>query len=152
MVMKYQTLEQARTVAAVQNEAVQPMSSRERLERWADLLDREPARRLSTLRETEHCAPQLRATMRGGDSPIAVAFADPVLRAQGLRDDTYGEAKRFFDISDWQLHNILCYCQFGEAMSARTAARAICRVIKAEDRSAWFTRIWQNLSGLRSGA
>ena len=150
--MKHRTVEQIRTVAEVHNEVMPLMSSRERLEHWVGLLEREPQRRLNTLRETELCTPRLRDTMRSDNSPISVAFADPVLRAQGLADDTYGEARRFFDISDRQMHNILCYCHFGETTSGRAAAWAIRRVIAAEDRSAWFIRIWQNLSGLRSEA
>ena len=59
------------------------------------------------------------------DSPIAVAFNDPVLRAEGMKDDTYGEARRFFDLTDWQLHEIVCHCHFGDTMVAKTAARRV---------------------------
>jgi hypothetical protein len=57
-----------------------------------------------------------------------------VLRAQGLADDSYGEAKRLFDVSDRQLHNILCYCHYGAIVSAGTAARAIRGVVAAHSR------------------
>jgi hypothetical protein len=50
--------------------------------------------------------------MRGDGSPISVAFEDPVLRAAGLENDNYGEAKRFFELTDGQLHEIICYCHF----------------------------------------
>jgi hypothetical protein len=49
-----------------------------------------------------------RAAMRSDSSPISVAFADPVLRAAGLENDSYGEAKRFFKLTDRQLHKIIC--------------------------------------------
>ena len=150
--MKHQTVEQVRTVAAVHNEAMSLMSSQERQEHWARLLEQEPDRRLNTLYETEHCIPRSRETMRGDNSPISVAFADPILRAQGLMDDTYGQAKRFFSLSNRQMHGILCYCHFGETMAARAAAQAIRRVIAAESYPGWFTRLRQSLSGLRSGA
>jgi hypothetical protein len=42
----------------------------------------------------------VRDALRATDSPISVAFADPILRAAGLKDDTYGEAERFFEITD----------------------------------------------------
>ncbi|MDP9812634.1 hypothetical protein J2W42_005504 [Rhizobium tibeticum] len=45
--------------------------------------------------------------------PIAVAYEDAVFRAEGLSDDTYGEAKRFFELSDWQLHRFVCSCHSG---------------------------------------
>ncbi len=63
--------------------------------------------------------------MRGAGSAITVAFEDSLLRTEGLKDDTYGEAKRFFELTDWQLHDIVCYCHFGATMSAGTAARRI---------------------------
>ena len=63
--------------------------------------------------------------MRSIGSPLSVAFEDPVLRAEGLTSDTYGDAKRFFQLSDWQLHNIVCYCHHGVTMTAGTAARHV---------------------------
>ena len=54
-----------------------------------------------------------------------MAFADPVLRLQGMQSDTYGEAKRFFELSDRALHNIVCYCHVGATMQAGRAARYV---------------------------
>jgi hypothetical protein len=145
--MKHQRVEQLRTVAAVHSKTMPPMSSLQRLERWAELLELKPARRLNTLRETELFSPRLREAMRAEVSPISIAFADPILSAEGLRDDTYGEAKRFFDLSDRQMHDILCYCRFGGVTSARASARAIRRVIAAERHPGWFATFRQWLSG-----
>jgi hypothetical protein len=134
--MEYKAVEQLARVAKVNPEA-QPlpvMSRSERLQRWAELLERDPGRRLNTFFETEYQRPEARDAMRPGDTPISVAFADPVLRAQGLADDSYGEAKRLFDVSDRQLHNILCYCHYGAVVSAGTAARAIRGVVAALSR------------------
>lgn len=147
--MKHQSVNQIRTYADVRGEAVRPMSSRERLERWAKLLEAEPNRRLATLRETEFRGVEMRERMRGDNSPISLAFADPVLRDEGLRDDTYGEAKRFFGISDWRLHDILCNCHFGESVSSLDAARGVRRASAAEARSGFFGRIRQAFAGLR---
>lgn len=124
--MQHQTLEQLRTIAEVSPETPQPTLTRiERLTRWAELLERQPNRRLETLHGTEYRPAEVRETMRGSCTPISVAFADPVLRAAGLEGDTYGEAKRFFELTDWQLHDIVCFCHFGETMKASTAARSI---------------------------
>jgi hypothetical protein len=101
------------------------MTRRERLERWAELLSREPTRRLSTLAGTEYQPTVTRDGMRSLGSPISVAFGDPVLRVEGLTDDTYGEAKRFFELSDWQLHDIVCYCHHNASMTAEAAARRV---------------------------
>ncbi|MER9237392.1 hypothetical protein NKI56_36630, partial [Mesorhizobium sp. M0622] len=124
--MKHQTLEQLQIVAEIDQDYLrQTMSRSERLERWAELLERNPDRRLSTLHQTEYQPVRARAAMRGDGSPIAVAFEDPVLRAAGLENDNYGEAKRFFELTDGQLHEIICYCHFGATVSAATAARHI---------------------------
>ena len=60
--------------------------------------------------------------MRCDNSAISVAFSDPLLRSAGLESDTYGEAKRFFELSDGQLHPIVCFCHFGMTVSAARTA------------------------------
>jgi hypothetical protein len=124
--MKHQTLEQLQNVAEVdRGYRRQAMSRSERLERWAELLERNPDRRLWTLHQTEYQPAEARATMRGDGSPISAAFEDPVLHAAGLENDSYGEAKRFFELTDRQLHEIICYCHFGATVNAVTAAHHI---------------------------
>ena len=100
----------------------QQLTRSQRLERWAMALERLGDARLSTLRETENARYYERLQMREDGSPLTVAFDEPVLRSAGLKDDTFGEAARFFNLSDWELHNILCYCHFGAMVSAREVA------------------------------
>lgn len=124
--MKHQTIDQLNSIADVQPEATVLFESRsQRLERWAQLLEQDPGRRLTALAGTEYAAPDMRATMRSAGSPITVAFEDPVFRAQGLQDDTYGEAKRFFELSDWQLHEVVCHCHVGAYLPSRWAASRV---------------------------
>jgi hypothetical protein len=149
--MEHRTVEQLRTVAAIRSEEMPQMSRRDRLQRWATLLGLEPERRLNTLRQTEFYSPLRRGSIRADGSPISIALADPVLNADGLRDDTYGEAKRFFDLSDRQMHKILCYCRFGENTSGRAAAWAIHRMMAAESCLGWFTRLRRWLCGPAHG-
>ncbi|CAN7672599.1 hypothetical protein LJR231_005369 [Phyllobacterium sp. LjRoot231] len=131
--MKHHALEQLQIVAEVdQDYPRQTMSRGERLERWAELLEQNPDRRLATLHQTEYQPARERAAMRGDSTPISVAFEDPVLRAAGLENDSYGEAKRFFELSDEQLHEVICYCHYGATVNAATAARHI-----REARSDW---------------
>src|SRR5258705_5387793 len=112
--MKHQTLEQLQVVAEVdQGYSRQAMSRSDRLERWAQLLERNPDRRLSTLYQTEYQPGRARGAMRADGSPISVAFEDPVLRAPGLENDNYGEANPFFELTDRQLHQIICHSPFG---------------------------------------
>ncbi|CAN7556560.1 hypothetical protein [Mesorhizobium sp. LjNodule214] len=139
--MKHQTIEQLQIVAEIdQGYPRQAMSRSERLERWAELLERNPDRRLSTLPQTEYQPVRARVAMRGDGSPISVALEDPVLRAAGLENDNYGEAKRFFELTDRQLHEIICYCHFGATVTAATAARHI-RAVRTGRQPGMFARL-----------
>jgi len=128
--MEHKTLEQLERVAEVRDQPQTPvLTPIQRLERWADLLEGEPDRHLNTLHGTEYQTATARDAMRCANSPISVAFADPVLHDAGLSDDTYGTAKRFFEISDHELHEALCYCHYGPTMRAGTAARSVRGII-----------------------
>jgi hypothetical protein len=106
------------------------MSRTHRLERWAVLLEENPQRILTALEGTEHRPMLEREKMRAEGSPIAVAFSDEILREEGLADDSYGEAKRFFELTDNQLHEIVCYCHVGTSMQSSRAAHCVRRAIK----------------------
>lgn len=145
--MKHHAIDELHTLAEVKEDFPRRALSRsERLERWAELLERNPHRRLSTLHETEYQPARVRATMRSDGTPISVAFEDPVFRAAGLENDSYGEAKRFFELSDEQLHKVICYCHFGATVSASTAARHI-RAMLVEKQPGLFARLRQIFLG-----
>ena len=145
--MKHQAIEQLQGVAEVKQDLPRrTLSRKERLERWAELLERDPHRRLSTLHETEYQPARVRAAMRGDGSPISVAFEDPVFRTAGMETDSYGEARRFFELSDEQLHKVICYCHFGATVSASTAARHI-RAMLVEKQPGLFARLRQMFVG-----
>jgi len=67
--------------------------------------------------------------MRAEGSALAVAFEDSYLRAAGLANDSYGEAKRFFELTDHQLHRMVCYCHVGASVNAGTTARYVRRLL-----------------------
>ncbi|WP_136621481.1 MULTISPECIES: hypothetical protein [Mesorhizobium] len=135
--MKHQTVDQLHAVADVHAEATYLVATRgERLERWAQLLEQNPNRCLGALTGTEYQSVEMRETMRSAGSPITVAFEDPIFRALGLKEDTYGEAKRFFELTDWQLHEIVCHCHVGATMPARWAASRVRAAMSA--RSGFF--------------
>jgi hypothetical protein len=123
--MEHQRLEELRRVAEVHAAAPTSMTRRERLERWAELLEKEAGRRLSTLPEIEYRPRAERAEIRSDNSPLTVAYADPVLRLQGLASDRLGDAMEFFSLTDHQVHNVLCSCLSGATMDAREAARRV---------------------------
>ncbi|WP_271898468.1 hypothetical protein [Candidatus Phyllobacterium onerii] len=119
------------------------LSRIERLERWIQLLERDPKRRLSTFHQTEFQAPAVRDVMRAEGSALAVAFEDPYLRASGLANDSYGEAKRYFEITDLQLHRMVCYCHLGADVSSGRTARFVRKLLapKQAARFGWLRNL-----------
>jgi hypothetical protein len=129
--MEHKTLDEIRNVADVQPSWLgsRPLTKCERLERWAEVLERAGGRQLKTLFEIEYLSRAERAALRADDSPLSVAFADTRLRAAGLAGDTVGEAIAFFGVSEMEMHRILCFCHHGDTMcSARSCRCGACRV------------------------
>lgn len=82
---------------------------------------------MRTLRETEYRPAKEQSVLWEENSPLTVAFEDPVLRSAGLASDRFGEVARFFGLSHRQLHDIVCSCLFGETVAAEVvAARVRC--------------------------
>ncbi|KAA2234607.1 hypothetical protein [Salinarimonas soli] len=134
--MKHTHLDELRRMAEIGDAPVRvAMSRHERLERWAEVLERDPGRRLKTLEEMEFVPRDERPLMRADNSPLTVAFQDPVLREEGLAGDTLGEARLFFGLSDGQAHRLLCSCMNGRAIQSEIAAKRI-RGIVARSRMA----------------
>lgn len=136
--MKYMSWDEVRDISRTLPSWLSPRSlaKRERLELWAEALDREGERRLRTLFQIESAPPAARAAMRADDSPLSVAYQDPRLRAEGLAGDTVSDATTFFSIGERELHNILCYCHFGETMLASVAAgrvRAVAACVRKNE-------------------
>ena len=137
--MEYKTLSELSGEAEISVEPVlarAPLRKRERLERWATLLERAPQRQLSSVEEIEYGTTSEQDAKRADNSALSVAFADAVLRAQGLSSDRVGTAAEFFELSHWELHQLVCSCHYGRSMAAGTAAmrvRAMAR--RAEPRT-----------------
>ncbi|MGE6784540.1 hypothetical protein ACQKGL_18685 [Ensifer adhaerens] len=135
--MKHQSRERLVGIAGVREDMQRHALTREeRLQRWADLLDQTPDRRLNTLFETEFQPISTRDSMRRESSPLEVAFEDPLLRKEGLNDDSYGEAKRFFGLSDLEMHQLVCSCHTGETVRSGTVAECV-RAVAEPGPSPW---------------
>ena len=137
--MEYKTLRELAGQADVHLDPAftsRPLTKHERLERWAMLLAREPERQLSSVEEIEYGTVREQEAKRADDSAVTVAFADPVLREQGLQSDRVGDAARFFELSHWEMHQLVCSCHYGRTMSAGTAALRVRAMAKrAEPRT-----------------
>jgi len=131
--MEHQPLRHIRDIADVGT--VPPLSDarllegrRARLERFAEILERDPGRTFMTLEEIEFVPRKLRAGIRADNSPLSFAYADPVLRASGLTGDTFGEARAFFDMSTGEAHHLLCSCVNGRTVKAGPTAKRLRRL------------------------
>jgi hypothetical protein len=97
------------------------MSRRERLERWARVLERHDGP-VKPFFGIEHLPRGERRALRGEQTPLAVAFADPVLRAEGLKGDSLGEVMGFFELTERQAHRLFCDCHYLGAMTPNAVA------------------------------
>lgn len=147
--MEHRTLEQVKRLAEFhpgENVPVQ-LTRRQRLERWAELLERHGDRRLNMLTGTEYRFYRGRDGMRCEGSPISVAYEDPVLRNAGLRDDTYGAAKDFFQLSHGQLHSIVCHCYNGFTERSQFSATRVRQIAGKASLSGLLQRAWRAFPG-----
>lgn len=136
--MKHQPIHEIDALANITKVEVPTLSRRDRLRRWADLLSRDPHRPLKALSRVEFYAEHERALLRGKNTPLSVAAADPVLKAAGLQGDTLGDAQKFFGLSAAQAHYLVCDCHFAGRMDGEGVAR---RIRAVASNSAWF-RFW----------
>src|SRR5882724_10614617 len=120
--MERKTVDELKHIAEIHGPQ---MSKQQRLGRWADLLERQANRILMLLIEVEYVPPQERAEMQVGNSALSVAFEDPVLRAEGLKSDKFGDAVNFFELSEDEAHWVVCYCHHGPQVDARTVAGVV---------------------------
>ncbi len=124
--MKHTPVAEISRVADVHAVPLKPPLTRvERLERWAEALEREPDRVLTSIEEIEWKPEDERRLLRAESSALTVAFEDPVLRAEGLASDTLGDAAAFFRLTDAEAHFALCSCVYGQTMQAGVAARRV---------------------------
>lgn len=141
--MKYRTFEDMMRVADLAQVGHARMSRRERLERWAELLMQEPDRRLRPLYRLEFMPLRERVGMRDDDTPLAVAYHDPLLRREGLAGDRVGDAMQFFDLSSRDVHFLVCDCYYQGSMTASMVAAQV-RLIA---RRATMRELWQRACG-----
>jgi hypothetical protein len=102
-----------------------PMSREARLARWVAALERDPKRILKPLHEIEFKSGAKRRAIRVDNSPLTVAFEDPVLRAEGLTSDRLGDAMDFFQLTEHEAHTAFCSCHLGSGVEARHVARRV---------------------------
>jgi hypothetical protein len=123
--MEKLSLARLSALAAVTDAQALPTTRSQRLRRWRDVLLSHGDRPMRPLLHLEFRDPDDRAQCRADNSPLAFAFADPILRGAGLQGDTVGEAEAFFGLGARQTHYVLCDCHYLGAMGASRVARRI---------------------------
>jgi hypothetical protein len=138
--MRHQPLADIRALIASAEPAA--MSRRERLRRWQELLRREPDRAYATLQRVEFYSETEQDRLRANGSPLALAYADPVLRAAGLGGDTIGHARRFFGLSSDDMHYLVCDCHFRGRMTGASVGSRLGDVSSANP----LRRLWARMT------
>jgi hypothetical protein len=136
------------------------MSRREKLERWAMVLESCGEASLRPFLDLEFIAARDQDALRVANSPLAMAYRDPLLRQAGLGSDRFGDGADFFGLSRRQAHRVLCSCGYLGTMRATEVARRIRKLIAPERRaSTWpgnplpaFARWWAAVAGAFSAA
>jgi hypothetical protein len=132
--MEHKRLVELEAIAEVKIAEGGPAMSRdERLKRWISVLESNAARPLRSLFQFEYVPPDKRRACRAENSPLTVAFEDPVLRREGLKGDSLGDVLDFFDITEHHLHYAFCSCHIGASFSANQAAQRLRCLLKREN-------------------
>jgi len=129
--MEHKGFDQLRSVANVASSGPRAvLTRRERLERWAWLVENRYGADFAPL--PDDCEPPVdtRSRLRYPHSPMACAFADPLLRMQGLASDNLGDCIAFFGLSEDDALRVLD----DPRMDASTLARRIRGVAAKRDR------------------
>lgn len=142
--MKHEPLDEIRLRAEVipPRTDIRTMSRRERLERWADVLERHTGK-LNPFIRVEYLSPYERRALRGEDTPLAVAFRDPILRADGLQSDSLGDGLAYFGLSEQMGHRLLCDCHYSGTMTSDSVATRLRYIAEG----GLFQRLWDWATG-----
>jgi hypothetical protein len=131
--MEHKPLVELQAIADVRFPETSPTMTREqRLERWIELLQSDPERKLRSLHEIEHLSVACRRECRADNSPLTIAYEDPVLRSAGLRSDRVGDCTDFFGLSDEQMHHAFCSCHVGMRVTGSEAGQRLRQVIRRD--------------------
>ena len=124
--MKHQIPEQIISTAELLPllEKPAPLSRSERLELWAQALERHTGP-LFALRRLEHPPHDGLRSYRSANTPLTVAYEEPALRAQGLAGDSLGDVMDFFELSDHHAHALLCDCHYRGSMTGASLANGL---------------------------
>ena len=114
---------------------------RSRLQRLAALLECYSGP-LTLIHRIEYVGDAERRTLRSDNSPLTVAYNDPVFRQDGLASDRLGDAMDFFQLTRREAHFLLCECHFvGVAVTPQLIAKRVRSIINRMTIGDYWTKI-----------
>ena len=131
--MEHKPLSELETIADVKRAETVFLTREQRLDRWIKALEAQPKRLLRPLYEIEYSPLDERRECRADNSPLTVAYEDPVFRAQGLQSDRLGDCMDFFAITERQMHYAFCSCHVGSSFDGKQAADRLRRLLPSKD-------------------
>jgi hypothetical protein len=127
--MEHKPLSELETIANVERAETVFLTREQRMERWIEALEAQPNRPLRPLYEIEYSPLDERRECRANNSPLTVAYEDPVLRAQGLQSDRLGDCMDFFGLTEHQMHYAFCSCHVAFNFKGKQAAERLRRLL-----------------------
>ncbi|MFJ5930641.1 hypothetical protein ACM61V_16235 [Sphingomonas sp. TX0543] len=94
------------------------LSKQQRLARWIELLNRRPTEMLRLLPPTWCLTLAEQKTLLTSGTAIEIAYLDPILRLNGLRDPHLTDAMAFFGLSSKDADRIFGKSRYNEERSA----------------------------------
>ena len=148
--MEHKPLVELQAIADVQSfETQTPLTRGQRLERWIAVLQADPGRKLRSLHEIEHLSAACRRECRAENSPLTVAYEDPILRLAGLSSDRVGDCTEFFEMTDKQMHHAFCSCHVGASLTGQEAAERLRHLMRLDDfRRKLTSALWPKVRGI----
>ena len=146
--MEHHSVDELRHVAEVKSVAAL-FRRREKLERWAKVIEAAGPQRFRTFPELEYASAAERSAVRRDGSPLALAYTDPVLREAGLVGDRYGQAVPFFELSEREAHRLFCSCIHGGTVSSEGLASELRRLAVRDRGGGLLSRIVAGLKHAR---
>jgi hypothetical protein len=137
--MRRQSLDQIRAAARVTPVSMGADCYRDRLRRWAALLLDRPDQPFRALTNVELYSEAHRLRLRADNSPLALAYADPAFRSEGLAGDTLGDIQTFFGLTGREAHRLLCDCRYNGRMNGKSVGRRLMALAEPN--------LWRRLMG-----
>jgi hypothetical protein len=137
--MEHKPLDELKPIARLAKIPSKEETRRARLLRFAEVLEAHRGR-TRLFRGLEYLKQDDLIDLRDENSPLSIAFADPVLRTQGLTSDKFSEAVAFFDLSSREAHHILCDCHYADS---NVSSQIIAARVRAVAKQMSFRTIWK---------